>query len=125
MYQKAKAFLKPTSTRPHSIEELNAILDQGGFAKMAFCGKAECELKIKELTNGGTARCIASMESPRRKQVPDLRRGCDDRRLLRQGLLSFYVSIPLDLVSLFCVYSYRSLIKEGQKEIAESAKVSR
>jgi hypothetical protein len=26
---------------------------------MAFCGKAECEIKIKELTNGGTARCIA------------------------------------------------------------------
>jgi hypothetical protein len=26
---------------------------------MAFCGKEECELKIKELTNGGTARCIA------------------------------------------------------------------
>jgi hypothetical protein len=26
---------------------------------MAFCGKAECELKIKELTDGGTARCIA------------------------------------------------------------------
>jgi hypothetical protein len=41
------------------------------------------------------------------------------------GIVLFYVSIPLDLVSLFCVYSYRSLIKEGQKEIAESAKVSR
>lgn len=41
------------------------------------------------------------------------------------GIVLFYVSIPLDLVSLFCVYSYHSLIKEGEKEIAESAKVSR
>jgi prolyl-tRNA synthetase len=25
---------------------------------MAFCGDEACELKIKELTNGGTTRCI-------------------------------------------------------------------
>ncbi len=59
MYAKAKAFFDAHIHEASSIEELNAALDQGGFVKMAFCGKEECELKIKELTNGGTARCIA------------------------------------------------------------------
>jgi Prolyl-tRNA synthetase len=59
MYQKAKAFLDSHIAEAHSIDELNAALNKGGFVKMAFCEKEECELKIKELTNGGTARCLA------------------------------------------------------------------
>jgi len=59
MYQKAQAFLASHIQEASSIAELNAALDKGGFVKMAFCGEEECELKIKELTNGGTARCIA------------------------------------------------------------------
>jgi prolyl-tRNA synthetase len=58
MYQKAQAFLLSHITEVHSVDELKAILDKGGYAKMAFCGEAECELKIKEITSGGTARCI-------------------------------------------------------------------
>lgn len=59
MYDKAKAYLEHHISEAHSVEELKNILDtKGGFVKMAFCGKEECELKIKELTNGGTARCI-------------------------------------------------------------------
>src|SRR5574344_290221 len=63
MYAKAKAFLDSHIHEASSIEELNAALAQGGFVKMAFCEKEECELKIKELTNGGTARCLA-VETP-------------------------------------------------------------
>src|SRR5574344_69755 len=59
MYQKALASLNSRIVSVNNIDELNKALDKGGYAKMAFCGKAECEIKIKELTNGGTARCIA------------------------------------------------------------------
>jgi prolyl-tRNA synthetase len=59
MYAKAKAFLESHITEVSGMDELKAVLNKGGYAKMAFCGKAECELKIKELTDGGTARCIA------------------------------------------------------------------
>ena len=62
MYQKAKAFLEAHIYEAHSIEELNACLDRGGYVRMAFCGDKECEDKIKELTNGGTTRCIYSEE---------------------------------------------------------------
>jgi hypothetical protein len=76
------------STKPRSIEELNAALDKGGFVKMAFCGKEECELKIKELTNGGTARCIAEREPAtvvayfaRKSGCPPSARSAEPRRL--------------------------------------------
>lgn len=59
MYEKAKAFLESHITAVKNMDELKAVLNKGGYAKMAFCGKEECELKIKELTDGGTARCIA------------------------------------------------------------------
>jgi prolyl-tRNA synthetase len=59
MYQKALDSLNSRIVSVNNIDELNKALDKGGYAKMAFCGKAECEIKIKELTNGGTARCIA------------------------------------------------------------------
>jgi prolyl-tRNA synthetase len=70
MYEKASLFLKEHIHEAHSLEELNAVLDKGGYAKMAFCGKAECELKIKELTNGGTARCIAEEAVPSGTKCP-------------------------------------------------------
>ena len=58
MYDKAKAFLDSHIYEAHSLEELKAMLDKGGYVKMAFCGESECEDKIKEFTLGGTARCI-------------------------------------------------------------------
>ena len=60
MYQKAKAFLESHIHEATTIEELKAKLDLGGYVKMAFCGECACEDKIKELTLGGTARCIYS-----------------------------------------------------------------
>ncbi len=58
MYEKAKAHLESSIKDVNNVEELNAAIANGGYARMAFCGEAECELKIKEVTCGGTARCI-------------------------------------------------------------------
>lgn len=58
MYNKAKAFLESHIYEASSVEELKEKLDLGGYVKMAFCGEEECEDKIKELTLGGTTRCI-------------------------------------------------------------------
>jgi prolyl-tRNA synthetase len=64
MYQKALDFLNAHITDVNSMDELNAVLNKGGYARMAFCGDAECEVKIKELTNGGTTRCIYKESVP-------------------------------------------------------------
>ena len=52
------------TTEARNVDELNAALAKGGFCKMAFCGKEECELRIKEITGGGTARCIIEEVPP-------------------------------------------------------------
>ena len=64
MYQKAKAHLERSVVDVDSVEALNAALEKGGYARMAFCGGEECELKIKEITKGGTARAIYKEEVP-------------------------------------------------------------
>jgi prolyl-tRNA synthetase len=64
MYQKALDHLNSSITDVDSLEELNAVLNKGGYARMAFCGDEACELKIKELTNGGTTRCIYKESVP-------------------------------------------------------------
>ncbi len=62
MYQKALDSLNQRIVDVENLDELNAALDKGGYARMAFCGGMECEDKIKEITHGGTARCIYSYE---------------------------------------------------------------
>jgi prolyl-tRNA synthetase len=64
MYQRALDHLNSSITDVDSLEELNAVLNKGGYARMAFCGDEACELKIKELTNGGTTRCIYKESVP-------------------------------------------------------------
>ncbi len=58
MYLAAKSRLEASIVDVETLEELKATLEKGGYARMAYCGEEECELKIKELTLGGTARCI-------------------------------------------------------------------
>ena len=58
MYDKALAFLNDNIHDVKDIQELNAVLGKGGYARMAFCGKPECEDEIKAITNGGSARVI-------------------------------------------------------------------
>ena len=57
MYQKAYRYLLDHITEVHNMDELNAALEKGGYAKMMWCGDQECEDKIKELTNA-TSRCM-------------------------------------------------------------------
>jgi len=64
MYKKALAFLDSHITVVHSVDELKAVLDKGGYAKMMWCGDEACEMKVKELTNGGTARCMPFDQTP-------------------------------------------------------------
>ena len=63
MYAKAYRYLLDHTTEVHSLEELNAALEKGGYAKMMWCGCRECEEKVKELTNA-TARCIPFNQIP-------------------------------------------------------------
>jgi prolyl-tRNA synthetase len=66
MYERAKENLEAHISDADSIEELKRILEEkGGFVRMAFCGDEECELAIKELTQGGTARCIDEERRPK------------------------------------------------------------
>jgi len=64
MYQKALDNLNSRITTVTTVEELKAVLDKGGYAKMMWCGDQDCEDKVKEITNGGTARCIPFNEEP-------------------------------------------------------------
>lgn len=57
MYKKALSYLLDHVTEVHNMDELNAALEKGGYAKMMWCGDQACEDKIKELTNA-TARCL-------------------------------------------------------------------
>ena len=57
MYDKALRYLLDHTTEVHSLEELNEVLNRGGYAKMMWCGEQGCEDKIKELYNA-TARCL-------------------------------------------------------------------
>lgn len=57
MYQKAFNYLLEHTTEVHSLDELKAALDKGGYAKMMWCGDEACENKIKELYQA-TARCL-------------------------------------------------------------------
>ena len=64
MFEKAKANLEASVVDVGNLEQLNAALEKGGYARMAFCGEEECELKIKDFTKGGTARAIYKEEVP-------------------------------------------------------------
>ena len=64
MYQKAYRYLQEHITEVHSWDELKATLDKGGYAKMMWHEDPELEAKVKEVTNGGTARCMPFDEKP-------------------------------------------------------------
>ena len=63
MYKKAYKYLLDHVTEVRSLDELNAALEKGGYAKMMWCGDEECENKIKELTTA-TARCMPFNQIP-------------------------------------------------------------
>lgn len=57
MYEKAYRYLLDHVTEVHNVEELEAALEKGGYAKMMWCGDEECENKIKEMFQA-TSRCM-------------------------------------------------------------------
>lgn len=57
MYQKAYSYLLDHVTEVHNLEELDAALEKGGYAKMMWCGDEECEEFLKK-TRAATARCL-------------------------------------------------------------------
>ena len=63
MYKKAFKYLLDHTTEAHSLEELEKILDRGGYAKVMWCGDEACEVKIKELYQA-TARCLPFDQNP-------------------------------------------------------------
>lgn len=69
MYNAALKNLLANVTEVHTFEELKAVVDKGGYAKMMWCGDQACEDKIKELTNA-TARCIPFDQVPFEDHCP-------------------------------------------------------
>ena len=63
MYEHAYRYLLEHVTEVHTLEELDAALEKGGYAKMMWCGDEACETAIKEKTNA-TARCLPFNQSP-------------------------------------------------------------
>lgn len=57
MYEKAHRFVLSHIKDAHSFEELSTIVNEGGYARMMWCGDEECENKIKDATNA-TSRCM-------------------------------------------------------------------
>jgi len=57
MYNAALTNLLNNIHEGHTFEEVQNIVNKGGYSKMMWCGKQSCEDKVKEVTNA-TARCI-------------------------------------------------------------------
>ena len=58
MYEVCKKRIEAKTTIAHNLEEFQANINkEQGFIKAMWCGNAECEAKIKELTSA-KSRCI-------------------------------------------------------------------
>ncbi|MGH9773408.1 MAG: proline--tRNA ligase [Candidatus Acidiferrales bacterium] len=79
LYERALEFRKAHTQEPKNYEEFKAAVE-GGFAVAFWCGRAECEAKIKEETKatmrcipaevqGGAGRCICCGEAATEKGV--------------------------------------------------------
>ncbi len=64
MYETCKKRMEEKTTIAHNLEEFQANLDkEQGFIKAMWCGSAECEAKIKELT-AAKSRCMPFNQEP-------------------------------------------------------------
>lgn len=52
LLQKASAFLSKNTRDAGTLSELKKALAEGGIVRVPWCGKAECEAKLKEETGG-------------------------------------------------------------------------
>ncbi|MEG1222898.1 MAG: proline--tRNA ligase [Bacilli bacterium] len=63
MYQKALTFLSEHIKEVHTFDELEKVVNAGGYAKMMWCGDVACENAIKERTTA-TSRCMPFAQIP-------------------------------------------------------------
>ena len=63
MYKKAFKYLLEHTTEVHTLDELEKVLNRGGYAKVMWCGERACEEKIKELYQA-TSRCLPFDQVP-------------------------------------------------------------
>lgn len=69
MYEKASAYLASHITYVSNYDDFKEKLENaGGFIQAPWCGKTECELKIKEDTTA-TSRCISEKEAKNEKCI--------------------------------------------------------
>ena len=62
MFQMAKKRMEDKTSIAYNLEEFEKIINTNqGFIKAMWCGNAECEAKIKELT-AAKSRCIPFKE---------------------------------------------------------------
>lgn len=57
MYNAALLNLSKNIKEAHNLKEMEEILNEGGYAKVMWCGDVECENKVKEMFNA-TSRCM-------------------------------------------------------------------
>ena len=58
LFNKAKKFLNSNIVEANNWSGFNHYIQNKKLVKASFCGKVECEDKIKENTNGATSRLI-------------------------------------------------------------------
>ena len=63
MYERAYRYLLEHTTEIHNLDELNAALEKGGYAKSMWCGDRACEDRVKDLYQA-TARCLPFNQMP-------------------------------------------------------------
>jgi prolyl-tRNA synthetase len=63
MYQAALNNLAKNVREAHSLKEMEECLNEGGYAKVMWCGERECEDKVKEMFNA-TSRCMPFAQIP-------------------------------------------------------------
>jgi hypothetical protein len=87
LYDRAVQFRTEHTTETDSYAEFKQIMDgRPGFVIAPWCGSAQCEADIKAETQA-TIRNIPFTTKPRREKVPEVRRPCDDARLVCEVLL--------------------------------------
>ena len=63
LYAQAEKNLEDNTFDLNSWQEVKEMVEtRGGFARTKWCGKLECELKMKELA-GGSSRCMPLKQS--------------------------------------------------------------
>ncbi len=64
MLKKAKSMMADRLIEVHNFNDFVEAIKNKKLAKSVFCGESECEIHIKEKTEGATCRCIPFEQKP-------------------------------------------------------------